>query len=474
MTAEEMMKKVSENLEEHHWHFSTKKCDDGDCAIDTDICSKSGLFCSYDIRFLFREWDMQAIYYIPIKAPENVRKEVAEYFCRINWRLKYGEFVIDFEDGELRCLFLVNPAGVAADVEDVISDCFRISKTIDNYASGLMSVIAGGKSAADAFADATKLMDAPPQPPPAEGVPAASTPPPSEGQSPESEPPQAVFADDLLAEPEDGKATTRHRGKKTSKKAKKAADGDAAGTAGARNYSLEGLNIQGKISLEKIVDAVMKFKRGKKNPDVDTPRLNILLSGAPGSGKTAFVKYLARKVGMPLRTIRASNLLSRYSGDTEQKIAESFRRAKENGEMLFLDEIDSFLQNRKNASRSWEVTQVNELLQQMEAFGGVMVGATNFAEHLDKAVLRRFTYKLKLDYLTAEGKGVFFKRYFKTPLTAEEQTRLNAIANLTPGDFRTVHEELFYLSDKQTNAERLDALEAESAAKGAVRAKIGF
>ena len=56
----------------------------------------------------------------------------------------------------------------------------------------------------------------------------------------------------------------------------------------------------------------------------------------------------------------------------------------------------------------------------------------------------------------------------------EERTRLQAIPNLTPGDFRTVREELYYLKGRQTNAARLEALEAESAAKGLVRAKIGF
>lgn len=142
--------------------------------------------------------------------------------------------------------------------------------------------------------------------------------------------------------------------------------------------------------------------------------------------------------------------------------------------ILFLDEIDSFLQDRSRADKSWEVSQVNELLQQMEEFEGVMVGATNFADNLDRAVLRRFTYKLKLDYLTDEGKGIFFQRYFKTPLTDEERSRLNGIANLTPGDFRTVRESLYYLSDRQTNTARLNALEAESEAKGLQHAKIGF
>jgi len=464
MDPKEMMDKVSENLKEHDWKFRTKTFDDGECGIDTNIRSSSGFFQHYDIRLLFRKWDMQALYYIPMAAPEAVRKEVAEYLTRINWRTKYGEFLMDFEDGEIRLVFLAYPEAVMGNTDEVMSDVFDLCRTADRYAAGLVAVIAGGKSAADAFAEATKPKEEP--------APEA----PAEEPAPDAPAEDATGASLQTAQPEaDGtvQEPAPKGGKKKAKKAKPAGE-DASVEDALKNYSLKGLNVQGKVPLEKIVAAVKKFKEGKKNPAVDTPRLNILLSGAPGSGKTAFVKYLAHEVGMPLRTVRASDLLSRYSGETEQKTAEMFRKAKENGEMLFLDEIDSFLQDRKDAVRSWEVTQVNELLQQMEAFGGVMVGATNFADNLDKAVLRRFTYKLKLDYLTDEGKGVFFKRYFKTPLTAEETVRLNAIGNLTPGDFRTVREELFYLSERQTNAERLEALEAESAAKGRERARIGF
>ena len=54
------------------------------------------------------------------------------------------------------------------------------------------------------------------------------------------------------------------------------------------NYSLEGLNIRGSISLEKIITAVRNFRDGTHRPDVDRPRMSILLNGVPGGGKTAF------------------------------------------------------------------------------------------------------------------------------------------------------------------------------------------
>lgn len=239
------------------------------------------------------------------------------------------------------------------------------------------------------------------------------------------------------------------------------------------NYSLDGLNLKGNVPLEKIVAAVKCFRDGTRRPAVDRPRMSILLSGVPGGGKTAFARYLAKEVGAKLRCYRASDLLSKWIGESEKSLATAFNVAEEEKAILFLDEVDSFLTSRGEGSRSWEVSQVNELLQQMESFSGVMIAATNFVTNLDSAAMRRFTFKLELDYLTDEGKRTFFDRYFKSPLSVEESRRLDAIDNLAPGDFRTVKEQLFYVCENETNAERLAALEAEAAAKHA-KARIGF
>ena len=67
---------------------------------------------------------------------------------------------------------------------------------------------------------------------------------------------------------------------------------------------------------------------------------------------------------------------------------------------------------------------------------------------------------------------------FRTTLTDTEAAQLAGIRNLTPGDFRTVRQGLFYLGQDVTNAERLEALKRESAAKNANRfadkGKMGF
>ena len=165
-----------------------------------------------------------------------------------------------------------------------------------------------------------------------------------------------------------------------------------------------------------------------------------------------------------------------YVGNTEKRIASAFRQAEAEHAILFFDEIDGLVQDRECAKQSWEVTQVNELLQQMENFDGVMIAATNFSKNLDAAIMRRFTFKLEFDYLDDNGKKLFFERIFKTELKPDEFAELKRLTNLAPGDFRTVRQEQFYLGGEQTNLDRIAALKEECAIKkdGNGLAKIGF
>ncbi len=234
----------------------------------------------------------------------------------------------------------------------------------------------------------------------------------------------------------------------------------------AKDYSLDGLNIKGKVSLARVVKAARNYLDADfGQAAADRPRMNVLLFGPPGTGKTEFVKYLGRELDRKVMVVKGSDLLSKWVGESEKNIARAFRRAEAERAILFFDEVDGLLQDRANAVRNWEITQVNELLQQMENFDGIMVAATNFSRNLDPATMRRFTFKLEFGYLDEKGARLFFERMFGTKLSDGESEELKALRNLAPGDFRTVRQELFYLGEEATNKDRLEALKEECAVK---------
>jgi len=130
------------------------------------------------------------------------------------------------------------------------------------------------------------------------------------------------------------------------------------GSQPARDYSLEGLNLKIGLSLDRIIVACRHYLKQGNQPGIaaDSPRLNLLLFGAPGTGKTGFVKYLAQQLNRPLNIKMASDLLNCYLGETEHHIVNAFRESAAENSILFIDEGDSMLGSRAKATRSWEMT----------------------------------------------------------------------------------------------------------------------
>jgi len=197
-----------------------------------------------------------------------------------------------------------------------------------------------------------------------------------------------------------------------------------------------------------------------------TPSGRLCLYGPPGTGKTAFGKYLAEQLDKPLMVRRASDLLNMYLGQTEKLTAQMFREAEQDNAVLLLDEADSFLRERSNAVRSWEVTQVNEFLTGMEHFEGIFIASTNLLRDLDQAVFRRFDFKIEFRCLTRTQRYALCNQILRDQAQAEldashpEARRLDALDQLTPGDFTAALRRLRLV--KRLNASTfLDALAEE-------------
>jgi SpoVK/Ycf46/Vps4 family AAA+-type ATPase len=197
--------------------------------------------------------------------------------------------------------------------------------------------------------------------------------------------------------------------------------------------------------------------------------VSMLLTGPPGVGKTALGHHLARRLDRPLLVKRASDLLSKWVGETEAQIANAFAEARRCGGVLLLDEADSLLFDRTIARSSWEIGQVNELLTWLDRHPLPVVAATNHAERLDPATLRRFVFKLDLRPLTAERARRAFERFFGKAAPAS----LATLDGLTPGDFAVVARQLRH-DPTQSEAELVARLAAEVEARPESRARIGF
>jgi SpoVK/Ycf46/Vps4 family AAA+-type ATPase len=232
-------------------------------------------------------------------------------------------------------------------------------------------------------------------------------------------------------------------------------------------YDLDMLNVESRFEIPRIVEALKVRGHG-----------TLCFYGAPGTGKTALAEHMSKAIGRPLIVKQASDLMSKYVGETEQNMAAMFKEAEAEKAILLLDEADSFLQDRRGAQRTYEVTEVNEMLQGMERFDGIFVCTTNLLDRLDQAALRRFTFKIKFMPLTDDQR----ERMFITEalegdalrLTSDVKHRLSKLSQLCPGDFAAVKRQTDILAVSFSAGEFLDQLEAEHRIKPEVRESRGM
>ena len=233
------------------------------------------------------------------------------------------------------------------------------------------------------------------------------------------------------------------------------------------SYDLSMLNLESRYEVPRIVEALKARGHGA-----------LCFYGAPGTGKTALGEHIATALEKPLMIKQASDLMSKFVGETEQQMAAMFREAEGEKAVLLLDEADSFLMDRRGAQRTYEVTEVNEILQGMERYNGIFICTTNLLERLDQAALRRFTFKIKFKPLSsAQREKMFVVEALANDsslLTAEIRGQLGLLAQLCPGDFAAVRRQAVILDSRLGAVEFLEQLQAEHRIKPEVRENRGM
>ncbi len=237
---------------------------------------------------------------------------------------------------------------------------------------------------------------------------------------------------------------------------------DAAGRKSVTTYDLAMLNVESRFEIPRIVEALKTRGHGA-----------LCFYGAPGTGKTALAEHIAKALDKPLIIKQASDLMSKYVGETEQNMAAMFKEAEDEKAVLLLDEADSFLQDRRGAQRTYEVTEVNEMLQGMERHNGIFICTTNLLDSIDQAALRRFTFKIKFMPLTAAQRETMFLTEALSgdcaKLTDELRARLARLTQICPGDFAAVKRQTDILAVTFSSDEFMSQLEAEHRIKPEVR-----
>ena len=206
------------------------------------------------------------------------------------------------------------------------------------------------------------------------------------------------------------------------------------------DYSLDLLNTTVDPKLVLDMTGVAKRKDGAR----------ILFSGPSGTGKTELAKYLAHELKVPLIQRRADELMHYKLGATERAIRDSFRQAYDEGAILFLDEFENLVQQRREGINASIIEMTTTtILAELDRYRGLFIACTNHLGAIDRAMLRRFTLKVNFMPLRPKDRAQAYNRYlsrFGGELSPSEQERLVRLEDLSLGDIGNILRRLELMS----------------------------
>lgn len=220
-----------------------------------------------------------------------------------------------------------------------------------------------------------------------------------------------------------------------SEKAIQVAKGD-----GTSSISYEDVGgIKNEVSrLREMIELPLRHPELFKRLGVEAPK-GVLLHGPPGTGKTLLAKAVAHETNANFYTIGGPEIMSKFYGESEERLREIFKKAEENAPaIIFIDEIDSIAPKREEVSGEVERRVVAQLLSLMDGMSSrgkvVVIGATNRINAIDPALRRpgRFDREMEIGVPDREGRLEILQIHTRG-MPLEKDVDLGVIANMSHG-----------------------------------------
>jgi transitional endoplasmic reticulum ATPase len=190
--------------------------------------------------------------------------------------------------------------------------------------------------------------------------------------------------------------------------------------------------------IREMVELPLKYPELFERLGVEAPK-GVLLYGPPGTGKTLLAKAVANETNAAFFSISGPEIMSKFYGESEERLREIFRQAEENApSIIFIDEIDAIAPKREEVTGEVEKRVVSQLLALMDGLKPrgrvVVIGATNRPNAIDPALRRpgRFDREIEIGVPNKQGRLEILQIHTRGMPLAED-VDLEKIASVTHG-----------------------------------------